>query len=53
MNKLLAHSSLREAGVDGEALLEGAAAALSPDTPYCSYLAAGMCTGVSKCLAEY
>jgi hypothetical protein len=36
--RLLQRSGLAEAGVDGEALLEGAATATSLSVPYCQYL---------------
>jgi hypothetical protein len=36
--RLLQRSGLAEAGVDGEALLEGAATATSLSLPYCQYL---------------
>jgi hypothetical protein len=36
--RLLQRSSLAEAGVDGEALLEGAATGTSLSVPYCQYL---------------
>src|SRR4051812_13529320 len=39
MDELMGHSGLRDAGVDADAAVEGAAAGLSMSLHYCGYLA--------------